>query len=78
MPLQAMQYASPKAIWNLLFGVSRPTFEKNEGNDIFHQIVSYVRFLSSFPLYIFTFMFPAIFLFKLTVCIHSPSVLMNL
>ncbi|XP_010259233.1 PREDICTED: NHL repeat-containing protein 2 isoform X1 [Nelumbo nucifera] len=28
---KAMQYASPKAIMNLLFGVSGPTFEQNEG-----------------------------------------------
>lgn len=59
MPLQAMQYASPKAIWNLLFGVNRPTFGKNEGNDIFHQIVSYVHSLSFFSFVLFYFHVPS-------------------
>lgn len=29
--LQSMQYASPKAIWNLLFGVGSPPFKQSEG-----------------------------------------------
>lgn len=29
--LQSMQYASPKAVWNLLFGVGSPPFEQSEG-----------------------------------------------
>lgn len=29
--LQAMQYASPQAIWNLLFGTKSPPFGKSEG-----------------------------------------------
>lgn len=29
--LQAMQYASPKAIWNLLFGTKSPPFGQKEG-----------------------------------------------
>ena len=33
--LQAMQYVSPKALWNLVIGASNsPTFEQNEGTDI--------------------------------------------
>jgi len=32
MTLQAMQYASPKALWNLIFGMNSPSFEPNEGN----------------------------------------------
>ena len=34
-----MQYSSPKAIWNLLFGVKRPSFESNEGTDAFHVTI---------------------------------------
>lgn len=31
LPLQSMQYTSPKAIWNLLFGLSSPSFDQREG-----------------------------------------------
>ena len=37
-PLQAMQYASPKGIWNKLFGVDTPSFEQNESIGICHPI----------------------------------------
>lgn len=31
MSMQAMQYASPKAIWNLLFGAGSPSFGPKKG-----------------------------------------------
>lgn len=31
---QAMQYTSPKAIWNLLFGVNQPSFQNNANSGI--------------------------------------------
>lgn len=34
--LQAMQYASPKALWNLAFGVNNPTLGQNKGD--IHQL----------------------------------------
>ena len=70
MPLQAMQYASPKAIWNLLFGVNRPTFGKNEGNDIFHQIVSYGHF---YLLFLCAFLFSLLYFFFYLFYFHVPS-----
>ncbi|KAL5783728.1 hypothetical protein ACOSP7_008757 [Xanthoceras sorbifolium] len=43
---KAMQYASPKAIWNLLFGVSRPSFNQIEGESSrsarIQQFVNYI------------------------------------
>lgn len=36
---QAMQYASPKAIWNVLFGVNRPLFEPNDGIFMFLMVL---------------------------------------
>lgn len=36
-----MQYASPKAIWNVLFGVNRPSFEQTEGISMFQIIHLY-------------------------------------
>ncbi|XP_034706716.1 protein SUPPRESSOR OF QUENCHING 1, chloroplastic [Vitis riparia] len=43
---KAMQYASPKAIWNLLFGVNRPTFGKNEGESQTGRIQQFVNYIS--------------------------------
>ncbi|KAK4748788.1 hypothetical protein SAY87_015374 [Trapa incisa] len=45
-----MQYGSPKAIWNLIFGVSSPSFEQNEGgsqNSRIQQFVNYIADLES-------------------------------
>lgn len=36
MPLQAMQYASPKAIWNMLLGVNQQSFKSDKGTDRCH------------------------------------------
>ncbi|KAJ4956610.1 hypothetical protein NE237_013393 [Protea cynaroides] len=43
---KAMQYASPKAIMNLLFGVSRPPFEQNEGESRSGRIQQFVDYIS--------------------------------
>lgn len=42
MPAQAMQYASTKAIWNLLFGVNQPSFEQNKGNKTINLGISMI------------------------------------
>ncbi|XP_025662380.1 protein SUPPRESSOR OF QUENCHING 1, chloroplastic isoform X2 [Arachis hypogaea] len=47
---KAMQYASPKAIWNLLFGVTQPSMEQKEGDsrdDRVQQFVNYITDLES-------------------------------
>ncbi|OVA13591.1 NHL repeat [Macleaya cordata] len=43
---KAMQYASPKVILNLLFGVSRPTFGQNEGEPRSARIQQFVNYIS--------------------------------
>ncbi|XP_059652279.1 protein SUPPRESSOR OF QUENCHING 1, chloroplastic isoform X2 [Cornus florida] len=43
---KAMQFASPKAIWNLFFGVSSPPFEKNEGESRSARIQQFVNYIS--------------------------------
>ncbi|CAN1356753.1 Protein SUPPRESSOR OF QUENCHING 1, chloroplastic [Linum perenne] len=45
---KAMQYASPKAIWNLLFGVSGPSFEKGDsaGMSRFSRVQQFVNYIS--------------------------------
>ncbi|XP_043687165.1 protein SUPPRESSOR OF QUENCHING 1, chloroplastic isoform X2 [Telopea speciosissima] len=43
---KAMQYASPKAIMNLLFGVSRPPFEQNEGESRSGRIQQFMNYIS--------------------------------
>ncbi|XAR49254.1 hypothetical protein NMG60_11032383, partial [Bertholletia excelsa] len=44
---KALQYASPKAIWNLLFGVSGNSFIRNEGSSRVKQFVNYISDLES-------------------------------
>ncbi|KAK3199437.1 hypothetical protein Dsin_022852 [Dipteronia sinensis] len=43
---KAMQYASPKAIWNIFFGVNRPSFNQTEGessrSERVQQFVNYI------------------------------------
>ncbi|KAK0601024.1 hypothetical protein LWI29_020682 [Acer saccharum] len=43
---KAMQYASPKAIWNMFFGINRPSFNQNEGestrSERVQQFVNYI------------------------------------
>ncbi|GLT71599.1 hypothetical protein SLA2020_436050 [Shorea laevis] len=43
---KAMQYASPKAFWNLLFGVKSPSFRQNEGDSQDERIQQFVNYLS--------------------------------
>ncbi|KAG5540187.1 hypothetical protein RHGRI_020424 [Rhododendron griersonianum] len=43
----AMQYASPKAVWNLLFGVSNsPSFGQNEGGSRSARVQQFVNYIS--------------------------------
>ncbi|KAK3014291.1 hypothetical protein RJ639_008014, partial [Escallonia herrerae] len=42
----SMQYASPKAIWNLLFGVSSPTFEQREEKSRSLRIQQFMNYIS--------------------------------
>ncbi|KAA8536730.1 hypothetical protein F0562_029208 [Nyssa sinensis] len=43
---KAMQYASPKAIWNLFTGVSSPSFKQNEGESQSARIQQFVNYIS--------------------------------
>ncbi|XP_057961309.1 protein SUPPRESSOR OF QUENCHING 1, chloroplastic [Malania oleifera] len=43
---KAMQYASPKAIWDLLFGVVRPTVKRTEGESQSARIQQFVNYIS--------------------------------
>ncbi|KAK9292842.1 hypothetical protein L1049_020822 [Liquidambar formosana] len=43
---KAMQYASPKAIWNMLFGLYSPTFEQNEGTSRNARVQQFVNYIS--------------------------------
>ncbi|ERN03299.1 NHL repeat-containing protein 2 [Amborella trichopoda] len=43
---KAMQYASPKAIMNLLFGVNRPTLEQNNGESSAIRVQQFVNYIS--------------------------------
>ncbi|GAB4835670.1 Protein SUPPRESSOR OF QUENCHING 1, chloroplastic [Ancistrocladus abbreviatus] len=43
---KAMQYASPKALWNLIFGVGSPSFQQNEGDPRDAGVQQLVNYLS--------------------------------
>ncbi|XP_061371915.1 protein SUPPRESSOR OF QUENCHING 1, chloroplastic isoform X2 [Gastrolobium bilobum] len=43
---KAMQYASPKAVWNLLFGVTQPPLEQKEGNSRYDRVQQFVNYIS--------------------------------
>ncbi|KAK3022767.1 hypothetical protein RJ639_046730 [Escallonia herrerae] len=43
---KSMQYASPKAVWNLLFGVSSPTFEQREEKSRSVRIQQFMNYIS--------------------------------
>ncbi|XWS42320.1 hypothetical protein CRYUN_Cryun16bG0004300 [Craigia yunnanensis] len=43
---KAMQYASPKAIWNMLFAAKSPSFESNEGESRSARIQQFVNYIS--------------------------------
>lgn len=48
MAAQAMQYASPKAIWNMVFGVTQPSFGQNDGNIATSISLHLSHFVSAF------------------------------
>jgi hypothetical protein len=50
-----MEYTSPKAIWNLLFGVDQPSFEPNKGTDTCHVTYPKAALFFSFSLIAFFF-----------------------
>lgn len=41
-----MQYASPKALWNLLFGVNQPSFQQREGDSRYSRVRQFVNYIS--------------------------------
>ncbi|GMP63714.1 hypothetical protein CsSME_00025303 [Camellia sinensis var. sinensis] len=43
---KAMQYTSPKALWNSLFGVSTPSFQQNEGVSHSARVQQFVNYIS--------------------------------
>ncbi|PON69654.1 HAD hydrolase, subfamily IA [Parasponia andersonii] len=43
---KAMQYASPKAIWNMLFGANQPSFGQKEGKSRTKRIQQFVKYIS--------------------------------
>ncbi|GAB2218660.1 hypothetical protein Drorol1_Dr00001886 [Drosera rotundifolia] len=43
---KAMQYASPKALWNLIFGVRAPNLEQKEGELWYNRIQQLVDYIS--------------------------------
>ncbi|KAE9615930.1 putative transcription factor WD40-like family [Lupinus albus] len=43
---KAMQYASPKAVWNLFFGVTKPSLEEKEGNSRYDRIQQFVNYIT--------------------------------
>ncbi|XP_021772395.1 NHL repeat-containing protein 2-like isoform X1 [Chenopodium quinoa] len=43
---KAMQYASPKALWNLAFGVNNPTLGPNEGESRSFRVQQLVNYIS--------------------------------
>ncbi|KAL2941673.1 Protein SUPPRESSOR OF QUENCHING 1 chloroplastic [Bienertia sinuspersici] len=45
---KAMQYASPKALWNLAFGVNSPKFGANEGKSQSARVQKLVNYISDF------------------------------
>ncbi|KAH9618306.1 hypothetical protein KSS87_011386 [Heliosperma pusillum] len=43
---KAMQYASPKALWNSIFGVNSPRFDPNDGNSHSGRVQQFVSYIS--------------------------------
>ncbi|VFR01697.1 unnamed protein product [Cuscuta campestris] len=43
---KAVQYTSPKAIWNLLFGISSPPFRQSEGTSRSQKIQQLINYIS--------------------------------
>ncbi|ONI04256.1 hypothetical protein PRUPE_6G311900 [Prunus persica] len=43
---KAMQYASPKAIWNVIFGINQPSLKQKEGESNVERIQQFVNYIS--------------------------------
>ncbi|XP_008246083.1 PREDICTED: NHL repeat-containing protein 2 [Prunus mume] len=43
---KAMQYASPKAIWNVIFGINQPSLKQKEGESNMERIQQFVNYIS--------------------------------
>ncbi|KAM5561005.1 protein SUPPRESSOR OF QUENCHING 1, chloroplastic [Rosa sericea] len=43
---KAMQYASPQAIWNVIFGVNQPSIAQKEGESKLERIQQFVNYIS--------------------------------
>ncbi|XP_068341713.1 protein SUPPRESSOR OF QUENCHING 1, chloroplastic isoform X2 [Pyrus communis] len=43
---KAMQYTSPQAIWNVIFGINQPSFKQKEGESRFERIQQFVNYIS--------------------------------
>ncbi|KAK9735763.1 hypothetical protein RND81_04G226100 [Saponaria officinalis] len=43
---KAMQYASPKALWNSIFGVNSPSFKSNDGDSRAGRVQQFVNYIS--------------------------------
>ncbi|XP_074264244.1 protein SUPPRESSOR OF QUENCHING 1, chloroplastic [Silene latifolia] len=43
---KAMQYASPKALWNSIFGVNSPSFDPNDGDSRSGRVQQFVSYIS--------------------------------
>ncbi|KAI3440505.1 Thioredoxin domain-containing protein, partial [Psidium guajava] len=43
---KAMQYASPKALWNLLFGVNQSPFQQGEGDSRYSRVQQFMNYIS--------------------------------
>ncbi|XP_034222109.1 protein SUPPRESSOR OF QUENCHING 1, chloroplastic isoform X2 [Prunus dulcis] len=43
---KAMQYASPKAIWNVIFGINQPSLKQKEGESNIERIQQFVNYIS--------------------------------
>ncbi|BFG36805.1 hypothetical protein CerSpe_230790 [Prunus speciosa] len=43
---KAMQYASPKAIWNVIFGINQPSLKQKEGESRLERIQQFVNYIS--------------------------------
>ncbi|KAJ8752307.1 hypothetical protein K2173_003943 [Erythroxylum novogranatense] len=43
---KSMQYASPKAMWNLLFGVQRPSFDQNKDRSQYSRVQRFFNYIA--------------------------------
>ncbi|XP_010549436.1 PREDICTED: NHL repeat-containing protein 2 [Tarenaya hassleriana] len=43
---KAMQYASPKAVWNAIFGAKSPSFAQNQGETRYNRVQQFVDYIA--------------------------------